>query len=191
MKRVALRIALGLAFAALTAMAGEVVRLTDIDGVDHGRLDSAPGRATAVFFILSDCPISNQLAPEINRICTDYSGRGVRCYLAYVDPEVSADGIRRHQRDFSYDCCTPLHDASRALTEAAGATITPEAAIFSPTGELLYRGRINDLYAGLGKKRREPTEHDVRRALDEILAGKAVSRPRTQAIGCYVPPKEL
>jgi hypothetical protein len=84
-----------------------------------------------------------------------------------------------------------LHDLDRTLTKKAGATITPEAAVFSAAGEMLYRGRINNLYASLGKQRRQATEHDLRRALDEALAGKAVSTPRTQAVGCYLPPKEL
>jgi len=32
--------------------------------------------------------------------------------------------------------------------------------------------------------------HDLRDALDAVLAGKAVSNPVTQAIGCYIPEKK-
>ena len=185
----ALASALMLALAAAAAGAG--APLTDIDGVSHGRLDAADGKVTAIFFLLNDCPISNQLAPEINRICHDYAEQGVRCFLAYAGADVSADALRRHQQAFGYDCCPALQVARRTPADAAGATVTPEAALFSADGELLYRGRVNDLYAALGKKRSAPTQHDVRRALDEILGGRSVSRPRTQAIGCYLPPRGL
>jgi hypothetical protein len=54
------------------------------------------------------------------------------------------------------------------------------------TGELLYRGRIDDGYAALGKKRAVVTEHDLRDALDAIAAGKPVKKAKTKAIGCLI-----
>lgn len=172
----------------LASGAGVAAELIDIDGVRHGSLESPPGKATVVFFVLRDCPISNQFAPEINRICNEYAANDVRCFLAYLDPDAAIEDVRRHTQEFSYACCPAILDESRRLTKAAGATITPEAALFSSKGELMYRGRINNLYAGLGKKRRQPTVHDLRKALDEALAGAPVSTARTQAIGCYAPP---
>ena len=71
---------------------------------------------------------------------------------------------------------------------AAGASTTPEAAIISPSGQVLYRGRIDNVYAGLGKRRPAATERDLRKALDEVLSGKPVSTRETKAIGCYIPP---
>ncbi len=53
---------------------------------------------------------------------------------------------------------------------------------------MLYRGRIDNVYASLGKRRAEATEKDLRKALDEVLSGKPVSTPQTKAIGCYIPP---
>ena len=66
-------------------------------------------------------------------------------------------------------------------------TIAPEAAVFSPTGDLLYRGRIDDQYAGLGKRRTNVTSHDLRDALEAILAGEPVPVARTDAVGCPIP----
>jgi hypothetical protein len=173
------------------ALVAGALPLRDVDGVKHGSLSDGTRKATVLFFVLTDCPISNQFAPEIDRICTDYESKGVGCFLVYVDPEKTDQEIRTHASAFGHGDRPALHDTDRALTAKAGATITPEAAVFSPGGQLLYRGRINNLYASLGKQRRQASEHDLRRALDEILAGKAVSTPRTQAIGCFMPPKEL
>ena len=56
------------------------------------------------------------------------------------------------------------------------------------TGDgVAYRGRIDDLFEDLGKKRRKARTRDLRDALEAVLAGKAVVNPRTTAVGCYIP----
>jgi hypothetical protein len=174
-----------------SAFASGTAPLRDVEGVAHGSLADGARKATVLFFVLTDCPISNQFAPEINRICDKYGPEGVGCFLVYVDPEKTDAEIEDHAKAFGHDALPAIHDVNRTLTLAAGATITPEAAVFSPSGELVYLGRINNLYASLGKQRRQATQHDLRDALDQMLAGKAVATPRTQAVGCFMPPKEL
>src|SRR5262249_5237875 len=49
-----------------------------------------------------------------------------------------------------------------------------------------YRGRIDDGFAARLKKKPEVSRHDLRAALDEILAGKAVSTARTDPVGCPI-----
>jgi hypothetical protein len=180
--------ALLLAVSLLAAAQPSSPVLTDIHGVSHGPLAN-PGRAaTVLFFITGDCPISNQYAPEISRICREHSESSVECFLVYVDPDLTSGEIARHQKDFSLECCAALHDPEHHLVEGTGARITPEAALLSPQGEVAYLGRINNFYAALGKPRLRPTVHDLRDALDSLLAGKPVETPRAQAIGCYIPP---
>ena len=77
-------------------------------------------------------------------------------------------------------------DRPGLLVARAGVEVTPEAAVFSPAGAVVYRGRINDLFAALGKKRAEPTTHDLRAALDAVVAGKAPPVATTPAIGCFI-----
>ena len=160
--------------------------LTDIDGNEHLLPDPAT-KATIVYFVTHDCPISNRFMPEIRRICDQYSSQGARCLMAYVDPTVSADKIREHRQTYENDV-PAVHDLQHALVDLADASVTPEAALFDRSGGLAYRGRINNFYADLGKPRRQATQHDLRDALDELLAGKAVSQPRTQAVGCFISP---
>lgn len=173
-------------FAALLAISLHAKTLRDIDGKEH-RLPAAPGaKATIVFFVTNDCPISNRYAPEIGRICREYASDGARCLMAYVDPTVSENEIRDHRGEYGSPA-PAVRDTGRDLIELAGATVTPEAAVFDAAGQLAYRGRIDNLYAALGTPRRQATEHDLRTALKEVLAGASVTRPRTQAIGCFIP----
>lgn len=160
--------------------------VSDIDGNRHRVPSEAGATATIIYFVTHDCPISNRYMPEISRICDGHSSRAVRCLMAYVDPTVSVQEIRDHQAE--YRSAQPaIHDGGHELVELAGATVTPEAALFDGAGSLVYRGRIDNLYAALGTPRRRPTERDLRNALEETLAGEPVSRPRTQAVGCFIP----
>ncbi len=90
-----------------------------------------------------------------------------------------------HAGSFGIDCPVLLdsrHDLSRLL----GATITPEAVVTGPGGNVLYRGRIDDLYVTLGHRRYEARTHDLKDALDAVLGGRPISNPFTQAIGCSI-----
>lgn len=161
--------------------------LRDVDGREVQPLNPS-GPADVLFFITNDCPISNSYAPEIQHICSEYAVKGVRCALVYSDLTIDAAAVRKHRSEYSYPATIPaVRDEDHKLARATGATITPEAVVVGKAGKVLYRGRIDNFYAGLGKPRRNVTEHDVRQALDEILAGKPVSHPQTQAVGCYIP----
>jgi hypothetical protein len=96
--------------------------------------------------------------------------------------------VRKHLADFKYDL-PAIQDADHVLVEKAGATIVSEAAVFSKDGELKYRGRVDDLYAALGKPRQQVTKRDLRNALDALIAGRNAPDPRTQAFGCFIPAK--
>ena len=163
------------------------VAIPDINGIPRFPL-KPEGKASVLFFITSDCPISNSYAPEIQRICSEYGPKQVSCDLVYVDPTLTLADIKKHVQDFGYSSVPAILDSSQKLVKAAGATITPEAAVVGLSGQILYRGRIDNVYAALGKRRPEATEHDLRKALDEVLSGKPVSTSQTQAVGCYIPP---
>ena len=164
--------------------------VVDIDGTPRDPLNPA-GKASILFFVTTDCPISNSYAPEVRRICGEYGAKGISCTLVYVDSQLTAAEIRKHRREFSYEKLPIVQDTAHKLIDSAGATITPEAVVTGPGRKILYRGRIDNFYAALGKPRRQATEHDLRAALDEILAGKPVSSPRTKAVGCYIPPSGI
>jgi hypothetical protein len=168
------------------SLLGATLSVADINGVPRSPL-KAEEKASVLFFITSDCPIANSYAPEIQRICSVYAPKGVSCDLVYVDPTLSTADVQKHLRDFGYASFPAILDSTQTLVKATGATVTPEAVIVGPSGQIFYRGRIDNVWAALGKRRSVATEHDLRTALDEILDGKPVAAPRTQAIGCYIP----
>ena len=179
-----------LAVLCVSSLLGASLSIQDINGVSRSPL-KPEGKASVLFFVTSDCPISNSYAPEIQRICSDYGPKSVSCNLVYVDPDLTLPDVKKHVREYGYSGVPAILDSAQKLVQAAGATTTPEAVVISPSGQVLYRGRIDNVYASLGKRRPAATERDLRTALDEILSGRPVSTRETKAIGCYIPPAGL
>ena len=157
----------------------------DVNGKMQQPLSGNPP-ATVIIFITNDCPIANAYAPEINSMVAEYKPRGVAFWLAHVDGDLSLEDARKHARDFGYRCPV-IMDTHHMLSQAIGATVTPEAAVIDTQRRLVYRGRIDDRYIDFGKKRFAPTQRDLRAALDAVLEGLDVPCPRTRAIGCFIP----
>jgi hypothetical protein len=166
------------------------IAITDIQGKSQHPFQPREKGASVIFFITNDCPISNRYAPEIHRICDQYSGRA-GCFLAYVDPTLQNAQVAKHLSDFRHGDYPAIVDRDHILVKAAGATITPEVAVILPGGKIAYRGRIDDTYVTWGTARNEATVRDLRSALDLVLEGRPVPQPRTKAVGCYITPLEF
>jgi peroxiredoxin len=165
----------------------ETTILRDVDGLEHRLFEAPSPQPVVLVFFSQDCPIANAYAPEIGRLYQEFQPRGVRWLVVHSDPQVTPEAARRHAKEYELPCPVLL-DPQQRLAREAGATRTPEAAVYSSQRELLYLGRIDDRYVGLGKRRPQPTTHDLRDALEAILAGRPVETPRTEAIGCDLPP---
>lgn len=142
-------------------------------------------KAVVLVFIATDCPISNAYAPELRRIETGCTARNVAFVLVYSEPDLTRENARRHAKEYGYACPWVL-DPTRRLARRAGATVTPEAAVFAPDGRLLYRGRIDDAYVGYGKRRFRATRHDLRDVLDAVSSGRPMRLRTTMAVGCFI-----
>ncbi len=169
---------------ALTALTA--IEVADLEGGRVKPLQDDGRKATVLFFLMHECPVANAYAPEISRLQAEYAERGVRSYVVYIEDDLPVAKARDHARDYGFKAGSLL-DLSHLLVKATGATVSPEAALLSPAGELLYLGRIDDRVADFGKRRVEPTRRDLRLALEAVLAGKKVGTRRTKAVGCYIP----
>jgi hypothetical protein len=162
------------------------LKTTDTDGKQWSLLSPAAHEFDLLFFVATDCPISNRYAPEIARICTDYRARGVRCFLVYPDASADVGAVSAHRRDYGLSAAAPaIIDRDHALVRAVGPQVTPEAALFSSTGRV-YRGRIDDWYVDVGRSRRQATQHDLRLRIEAALVGRSIAPAETEAVGCFI-----
>lgn len=172
--------------------AGDSVSIRGLDGRPLQLLGPST-RASAIFFIATDCPISNWYAPTIQQVCREYAARGVDCTLVYEDVDLAAspkaldDSVRTHLEEYRYGAAFPAAvDRTRTVAQRAKATITPSVVLVDRGGAIRYRGRIDNAYADLGKPRQKVTSHELRDALEAVTTGRRVATPETEAVGCYI-----
>jgi thiol-disulfide isomerase/thioredoxin len=172
--------------------AGDSIAIRGLDGRPLQLLGPS-ARTSAVFFIATDCPISNWYAPTIQQVCREYAARGVDCTLVYEDvdlgtsPKPLDDSVRKHLEEYRYGATFPAAvDRTRTVAKRAQATITPSVVLVDRGGSIRYRGRIDNAYADLGKPRQRVTSHELRDALEAVTTGRRVATPATEAVGCYI-----
>ncbi len=163
--------------------AAACANVSDVYGNIQHPLDAGNKAGSVLIFYWHDCPICNSYVPEVNRLRARYSRFAF--YFVEVDPDYTASQARAHAKQFNLEAPLLL-DPKHRLTDLARATITPEAVVFGANQAVVYRGRIDDTYAEPGVRRPAATTHDLRDALDAILAGKPVGR-QPQAVGCWIP----
>jgi peroxiredoxin len=159
--------------------------LRDTRNVVHTPEEWNGKKAIVVFFTTTDCPLSNNEVPEMNRTRRDYESRGVAFYAVQADTTIADADVVQHTKDYQFSFPVLL-DPHQILAKMTGATTIPSAAVLTPDGTLLYLGRIDNLVEDFNVRRQEPTKFDLREALDAYLAGKPVVHPRTKAFGCAI-----
>jgi len=161
----------------------------DIDDQKHKPFEDDSCRALVMIFVMHDCPISNSYIPQLNRWHEWLDSHNIPLFLVHADPNIKLEQAREHASEYKITWPVVL-DPNQSWVQRAGATRVPEAVVFSPQAEILYRGRIDNQYAGLGKRRAVTTSHELREALEAIIAGRPVEESRTEAVGCFIPTKE-
>ncbi len=177
----------GLALALLLALCGCDRPSSPVDAAGQPVDPFAPGaRAVVLIFVTPDCPIANRYAPELARLHARFTPQGARFWLVYADKDISTGAIGKHRAEFGLPCAA-LRDPRHHLVKRARATVTPEAAVFTDDGALVYHGRIDDRVTDFGKARPEPARRDLEEVLSAIIANRPVTNTHQPAIGCYIP----
>jgi peroxiredoxin len=162
----------------------ENVSLSTADGKTTPLQDLQGKRATIVVFLSFECPVSKSYCEPLAQMAKAYPD------VAFIgvsnNEDETASQLARYAHEFKVTF--PLvKDDRHAAADAFQATMTPEAFLLDQDRVLRYRGRIDNQYAARLRKNNLTTRHDLRQALDEMLAGKAVSEAATQAVGCPIP----
>jgi peroxiredoxin len=161
------------------------VTFKDAGGKRFALHDWKDRKAVVVVFLSFDCPVSTGYSPVLADLAKVYAERGVAFLGICTQEDKDAAQITRHQQEFKIPFPV-FADERRAAADAFQAEVTPEAFVLDNHFVLRYRGRIDDGYRARLKKNAQVTRHDLRQALDEVLADKPVSEPATRAIGCGI-----
>lgn len=132
------------------------------------------------------CPYVKAYMERIKALSATYADQGVQFVMVNSnDADESQQDVFAAMKQFDdqYEINFPyLRDADQSVAQAYRTYRTPEVLVFDADRSLRYRGRIDD-------NTQDPTfveRHDLRDALDALLAGEPVPHPETYPVGCTV-----
>ena len=160
----------------------------DLQGVDNKRYSLgsfADKSVLVVIFSCNHCPYVKDYEARIVSIQRDYAAKGVQFVAinsnddrAYPEDSFPNMVKRAKERGFNFPY---LRDESQDVVEAYGGICTPHVFAFDSKRLLRYRGRIDD-----SRDFSKVTTHDLRNALDDMLAGRGVRTSDTKPFGCSI-----
>ena len=138
-------------------------------------------------FICNHCPFVKHIRTELARLGADYGARDVAVFA------ISSNDVGTHPADHprlmkeeaaTWGYTFPyLYDESQEVAKAYSAACTPDFFLFDADRKLVYRGQLDDSRPSNGL----PVDgHDLRAALDAVLAGSKPSPDQKPSIGCNI-----
>lgn len=166
-----------------TAPADTTFRLPTTDD-KVAELTPGQSRLTVVCFLGIECPLARLYAPRLSKLAAEYADQDVRFVGIDSNLQDSMEDLRDYGR--KYRISFPLaKDYANSVADRYDAQRTPEVFVLDDKLQIRYRGRIDDQYLP-GKSRDKPLHEDLKTAIDELLAGKAVTTPVTEPNGCII-----
>lgn len=159
--------------------------LPGVDGRNHSLGSFKDKPVLVVMFTCNHCPYVKDYEERMVAIQRDYASRGVQLVAvnsndegAYPEDSLPRMVDRARAKGFNFPY---LRDESQKVVEAYGGVCTPHIFAFDRGRALRYRGRIDD-----SRDASKITAHDLRNALDDLLAGRDVRVPDTRPFGCSI-----
>jgi len=160
----------------LPATDGKTYQLSDFDDTE----------VLVIFLTCNHCPyvissdeVTRQTADKFTPQGVKFVGINSNSKHTYEEDDFEHMVARMNEHKFPW---LYLYDESQEIAKAYGALRTPHFFVFDKDRNLIYTGR------GVDNPRdaSQITVNDLERALQEHLAGKPVSVPLTNPIGCNV-----
>jgi thiol-disulfide isomerase/thioredoxin len=171
-------------------------RLPNYDGKFYSLKNFASAKVLVIVFTCTHCPTAQAYEDRIKKIVDDYKSKGVAVVaispnspngllleeLGYSDLNDDFDNmkIRAKEKQFNFPY---LYDGdNEAVSIKYGPVATPHAYVFDNQRILKYNGRLD----AIENPSKGANSEDLRKAIDEVLAGKEVSSPTTKTFGCSI-----
>jgi peroxiredoxin len=165
------------------------LRFTDTRWLPRSLSEFGERKAFVLAFTTVDCPVAQRYLPKLVELERTYRGRGVQFLAIDVGAgdsivDVAAQAVEGHA-EFPF-----VKDFDGRVVRALGVERTPEVVVLDGARKLCYRGRIDDQYR-LGGARPQSSRDDLVRALEDVLAGRALEVSETPVDGCVIGSLEL
>ena len=140
-----------------------------------------------VLFICRHCPFVKHVQDELARIGRDYADSDLGIVAissndaeSYPDDRPESLKEMAEELGFTFPFC---FDETQDVAKAYDAACTPDFYLFDDGRELVYRGQLDGSRPGNGIP---VTGEDLRRAIDQLLAGQPVDTEQRPSLGCNI-----
>jgi peroxiredoxin len=137
-------------------------------------------KLTVLFITSAECPCSAKYEGRMEDLMQSYQARGVRFVSVNASYGETPQQISEHARATRFSIPI-LKDEGNVIADRIEAQVTPEAFVMDNHHVLRYHGRIDD-----SRDPRMVQNHDLRNALDFLLAGKNPPRADVNTFGCAI-----
>ena len=162
----------------------ESLTLTDCHGKARTLADCADKPILVIAFLGTECPLAKLYGGRLAELQQKYAARNVQFVGVDANRQDSLSNLTSYGRACKIGF--PLFkDLNNKLADRLSATRTPEVFVLDRDRAVRYHGRIDDQF-GVGFVRKAATAHELQSALDELLAGRAVAKAETAAVGCLI-----
>jgi peroxiredoxin len=174
---------------ALPASAGPAIgaaapdfTLTAIDGSTFKLADALKSnKAVVLAFIATKCPYDAGYNQRKQELAKAYASKGVLFVGINSNKAELVDEMKAHASKYGHTFPI-LKDTGNKVADLYGAQRTPEVFVIDSKGMLRYHGRIDENYEDASKVQ----SPDLKNALEQLLAGQAISNAETKAFGCTI-----
>lgn len=134
-------------------------------------------------FVAETCPICQYYTKKIQEIGDKYPQEIV---LVFPNPLSTEESIEKYKKKYNLKFSHIL-DKDHQWVKKLNADVTPEVFLYdSEQDSIYYRGRIDDTYYRVGKRRNTVRSDDLVNALNSYQKGEKIEIVQTQAVGCFI-----
>jgi peroxiredoxin len=161
-------------------------KLPATDGLSYGLDSFKNSDAIVLSFTCNHCPYAQGYEDRFIALAKEFMPKGVS-FLAINSndaknyPDDSFENMKKRAQDKKYPF-SYLHDETQQVARAYGAVCTPHVFVVDKARNIAYEGRIDDNW----KDPKAAKTHDLRNAIEDLLAGKPVRVTNTGPMGCSI-----
>jgi len=144
-----------------------------------------------VYIFLSEtCPICKNATAELKKLNNEYGKMGYHFIGVFPNENVSTiTTIKTFAKKYKLDFPVII-DSNQIYTQRFSASITPEVIVWSELKQkVVYRGKIDNSFESIGKRRTITTEFYLRNALESIQNNNLEAITFTKPVGCFIQTK--
>lgn len=139
-------------------------------------------------FLGEECLISQYYTLSIKQLWQEYADENVNFIGLFPNPSSSPEKMSAFKEKYQLPFSLAI-DIQQEKMKVFDISVTPEVVVYDKRKQqVLYKGRIDNTYFRVGKRRTVTTSSELADVLAAIRGNKVSATPSVPAVGCFITP---